>query len=165
MFLGKKGTGFEEFVPLLIFLFVAGASILFVMTQDSAKADTLQKDLGQAIDEAQAEQNLLLFLSGQRDTEREPISVALLLESAYHSGDFHTFHEASKDFFHPIYQERWVLEVEDSPGEVIYSASQAISRPGGRLPSSSARSKVASVTFPIGGKEPSHLTVNLFVIS
>ena len=108
IFNSKKAVGIDDFIPLLVAMFIFLFAVFFLLIEDSVKDKSKAADIDSLKETIESTDLLLLYL---QTPVGENINIADLLTKSHLNKDYKSIEKESKKFFDPIYMplESWSL--------------------------------------------------------
>jgi len=159
----KSGAPVDEFAAFIIFVIIAVLIIFWIRINDSSKENAIKDEIFHQKIVLDAHSNLLSFLKQQNKNE---IITNIFLDS-YYSKDFNATTRFTQKFFNDKYSNDWILVLEDSSNNLIFSIDSDKIYPSSMAPTDTAVKSVIEAAFvylplnpPMSSK---HLKLSLFL--
>ncbi len=151
----QKGS-IENFVPAIIFLFVAVLGIFFFTTKDSVTKEKQSTDIQRQLDYIYAHQTLLNYLIQVDESGK---SKSEIIAQYYYDRNYVEFEKDIKNYFGSKlgHFSKWQLDINTKNDEIIYTVQESVST------ASSGKFLAASAIVPLASSKDQYLKINLYL--
>lgn len=154
---GKKAVGIDDFLPLLLTIFIFVFASFFFLIDSSIEEKETETGMENIKEKINAQDNLLLFL------RQESVSEEIIQD--YYEDDFSKTHQSAKEFFDPLYfisgsnsWRTWRIMITEMPqSDILYDQRGSTGTNKGGL----SRTVLADTFLPLPEDEK-YLLIELF---
>ena len=122
----KAGAPIDEITAFVVFVILATLVIIATIIINKYSENKINTDISNDKLLAEADSNIISFL---RQLDKDVTTSNLILRS-YYSKDFTRIPSSARNFFNSRYSNEWVLVLEDSGGNLIFSVDSSEFQPG-----------------------------------